>query len=199
MYSPAILAGMMLEMKIPGNCCALLKSIASGIKLLSIKPICSCIDLSISINSGPSENSTVCITDTSYSIVSVQNGELCPHFKICCASASDLLLSEIYTQVVVYTCVVRRRECQIWKLKAAACRIKGLTLSTRKTRSPGLIRLVLYAGPKGLTDVTMIGISDPPRRVKPRHPFSRSMITCASFVVTQRLFCETVNMKMSTQ
>lgn len=85
---------MILEMKIPGNCGALLKSIESGMKLLSISPICSCIDRSISI-SRPRENSTVCITDTSYSIVSVQNGELCPHFKICWASVSDLLFSEI--------------------------------------------------------------------------------------------------------
>lgn len=39
----------------------------------------------------------------------------------------------------------------------------------------------------------MIGISDPPRSVSPRHPFSRSTVTCANFVVTHKLFCETVD------
>lgn len=93
-----ILAGIMLEMKMPAGCMpSRLKSEDSGMKLLNTKPICSSIDLSISIRSGPSENSTVCITDTSYSIVRLQNGALWPHFRICCASDSDLWMSEIWS------------------------------------------------------------------------------------------------------
>lgn len=92
-----ILAGMMLEMKIPDGCIPSirLKSEDRGMKLLNTKPICSFIDLSISIRSGPSENSTLCITDTSYSIVRLQNGALWPHFRICWASDNDLFIREI--------------------------------------------------------------------------------------------------------
>lgn len=92
-----MLAGMMLEMKMPDVWIPSmrLKSDESGMKLLNTSPICSFIDLSISINSGPRENSTVCITETSYSMVRLQNGALCPHLRICCASDSDLWISEI--------------------------------------------------------------------------------------------------------
>lgn len=130
----------MFEMKIPGNCGALLKSIASGIKLLSIKPICSCIDRSISINRGPSENSTVCITDTSYSIVSVQNGELCPHFKICCASASDLLLSEI--------CGYTENSRQIWNWTCAKMQKKKTYIVNAQNSIARLDATRLVSGPK---------------------------------------------------
>jgi hypothetical protein len=57
-------------------------------------PICSFIERSISISNGPSENSTLCITDTSYSIVKLQKGLLCPHLRICCASVNDLWANE---------------------------------------------------------------------------------------------------------
>lgn len=71
--------------------------------------------------------------------------------------------------------------------------IEQLTLSTLSKRSPGLILPVLKTGPCGRTFVTINGISPPPRSVNPRQPFSRSTVICASFDVTHKLFCETVN------
>lgn len=126
-----ILAGMMLEMKMPDVWIPSmrLKSDESGMKLLKTRPICSFIDRSISIKRGPRENSTVCITETSYSIVRLQNGALWPHFNICWASERDLWIKEIWN-------------CSIMKTLKFPFEWK-LTLSTRRTRSPGLMRLVL--------------------------------------------------------
>lgn len=100
-----MLAGMMLDTKIPVGWIPSirLKSVDSGMKLLNTKPMCSFIDLSISISSGPRENSTVCMTETSYSIVRLQNGALCPHFKICWASESDLWINEIWNEKFRWT------------------------------------------------------------------------------------------------
>lgn len=69
---------------------------------------------------------------------------------------------------------------------------KMITLSTRNKRSPGLIRPTLNTGPCGRIFVTIKGKSPPPRNVKPKQPFSRSTVICANFVVTHKLFCETV-------
>lgn len=72
------------------------------------------------------------------------------------------------------------------------------TLSTRNNRSPGLIRFTLKTGPCGRTFVTINGKSLPPRNVNPRQPFSRSTVIWANFVVTQTLFCETVQRKRTS-
>lgn len=53
------------------------------------------------------------------------------------------------------------------------------------------MRFTLNTGPCGRIFVTISGKSPPPRKVKPRQPFSRSTVIWASFVVTQTLFCET--------
>lgn len=53
----------------------------------------------------------------------------------------------------------------------------------------------MNTGPCGRIFVTISGKSPPPRKVKPRQPFSRSTQIWASFVVTQTLFCETVSEK----
>lgn len=92
----------------------------------------------------------------------------------------------------IYWSTKSKRMKGIWFTWIRSCRmLERLTLSTRSSRSPGLIRPILNTGPCGRILVTISGNSPPPRNVKPKQPFSRSTVICANFDVTHRLFCET--------